>query len=81
LARHRSRVSEAQAGKRLDAVVASVPGVGTRSLAERLVTAGAVLVDGERRPKSHRLEGGEELEVDVPEPGSREPPGGQQPRG
>jgi 23S rRNA pseudouridine1911/1915/1917 synthase len=75
LARHRSRVSEAQAGKRLDAVVASVPGVGTRSLAERLVTAGAVLVDGERRPKSHRLEGGEELEVDVPEPGSLEPVG------
>ena len=28
---------------------------------------GAVLVDGERRPKSHRLEGGEELEVELPE--------------
>ena len=29
---------------------------------------GAVLVDGERRAKSHRLEGGEELEVILPEP-------------
>jgi 23S rRNA pseudouridine1911/1915/1917 synthase len=42
--------------------------VGTRTLAGRLVNAGAVLVDGERRPKSHRLEGGEQLEVELPEP-------------
>ena len=28
---------------------------------------GGVLVDGQRRPKSHRLEGGEELELDLPE--------------
>jgi 23S rRNA pseudouridine1911/1915/1917 synthase len=39
--------------------------VGTRALAERLVREGAVLVDGERRPKSHRLEGGEELELEL----------------
>jgi 23S rRNA pseudouridine1911/1915/1917 synthase len=44
--------------------------VGTRTLAGRLVSAGAVLVDGERRPKSHRLEGGEELEIELPEPES-----------
>jgi len=31
------------------------------------VRDGAVLVDGERRPKSHRLEGGEELEVELPD--------------
>ncbi|HEY1317265.1 MAG TPA: RluA family pseudouridine synthase [Gaiella sp.] len=66
MARHRSRVSEADAGRRLDAVVAAVPGVGTRTAAERLVRDGAVLVDGERRPKSHRLEGGEELEIELP---------------
>jgi 23S rRNA pseudouridine1911/1915/1917 synthase len=48
-------------------VLAALPAVGSRVLAERLVAAGAVLVDGERRPKSHRLAGGEELEVDVPE--------------
>ena len=67
MARLRSRVSATDAGRRLDAVVAELPEVGTRTLAERLVRSGAVLVDGEPRPKSHRLEGGEELEVDVPE--------------
>ena len=39
----------------------------TRAFAERLVTRGAVLVDGRARPKSHRLAGGEELDVDLPE--------------
>jgi 23S rRNA pseudouridine1911/1915/1917 synthase len=66
LARHRSRVPESDAGRRLDAVVAALPAVGGRTLAERLVTGGAVLVDGQRRPKSHRLAGGEELEVELP---------------
>jgi 23S rRNA pseudouridine1911/1915/1917 synthase len=73
LARHRSRVSETDAGRRLDAVVASLPEVGARSLAERLIRDGAVRVDGEPRPKSHRLEGGEELEVQLPEPAPLEP--------
>jgi 23S rRNA pseudouridine1911/1915/1917 synthase len=41
--------------------------VGGRTLAERLVTGGSVLVDGRRRPKSHRLTGGEELEVELPD--------------
>jgi 23S rRNA pseudouridine1911/1915/1917 synthase len=67
LARHRSRVPETDAGRRLDAVVAALPGVGGRTLAERLVTGGAVLVDGRRRPKSHRLTGGEQLEVELPD--------------
>ena len=53
--------------------MAEVPGVGTRTLAERLVRDGAVLVDGEVRPKSHRLEGGEELEVELPEAQAIEP--------
>jgi 23S rRNA pseudouridine1911/1915/1917 synthase len=66
LARHRSRVPETDAGRRLDAVVAALPEVGARTLAERLVKGGAVLVDGQRRPKSHRLTGGEELEVELP---------------
>jgi 23S rRNA pseudouridine1911/1915/1917 synthase len=73
LARHRSRVSEADAGRRLDAAVAALPEVGSRSFAERLVRDGAVLVDGERRPKSHRLEAGAELEVELPEPATLEP--------
>ena len=53
--------------------MAALPEVGSRSVAERLVRDGAVLVDGERRPKSHRLEAGEELEVELPEPSVLEP--------
>jgi 23S rRNA pseudouridine1911/1915/1917 synthase len=67
LARHRSRVSETDAGRRLDSVIAALPEVGTRAQAERLVLEGAVRVDGEARPKSYRLEGGEELEIELPE--------------
>ncbi len=55
------------AGERLDRFVATLDAVGSRTLAERLVGEGAVRVDGERRPKSYRLEGGEELELDEPE--------------
>jgi 23S rRNA pseudouridine1911/1915/1917 synthase len=40
--------------------------VGSRAAAERLIAGGAVLVDGEPRPKSHRLEGGEEVVVELP---------------
>jgi 23S rRNA pseudouridine1911/1915/1917 synthase len=65
LATLRFRAPEAE---RLDRAVAAREEVGSRSLAERLIAGGAVLVDGERRPKSHRLEGGEEVTVDVPAP-------------
>jgi 23S rRNA pseudouridine1911/1915/1917 synthase len=54
--------------ERLDRALAGRDEVGSRSLAERLIADGAVLVDGERRPKSHRLEGGEEVVVELPEP-------------
>jgi 23S rRNA pseudouridine1911/1915/1917 synthase len=67
LGRLRSRVPDTDAGKRLDAVVAALPEVGTRSAAERLVTGGGVLVDGSPRSKSYRLTGGEELEIELPE--------------
>jgi 23S rRNA pseudouridine1911/1915/1917 synthase len=56
------------AGARLDRYVASLPEVGSRAEAERLLAAGAVRVDGEVRPKSHRLHGGETLEVEVSPP-------------
>ena len=55
------------AGERLDRFLATCEGVGSRGAAERLVEKGAVVVDGARRSKSHRLIGGEELEFDVPE--------------
>src|SRR5207248_1079022 len=43
------------------------PEVGSRAAAERLLETGEVLVDGERRPKSHRLTGGETVELEPPE--------------
>jgi 23S rRNA pseudouridine1911/1915/1917 synthase len=55
------------AGERLDRFVAACEAVGSRAEAERLVGAGAVLVDGSRRPKSHRLAGGEELAIELAE--------------
>ena len=60
------RFRAAEAG-RLDRAVAGRPEVGSRALAERLIASGAVLVDGEARAKSHRLEGGEDLVVELPE--------------
>ena len=60
----RFRAPEAE---RLDRAVAGRPEVGSRATAERLIAAGAVRVDGERRLKSHRLEGGEEVAVELPE--------------
>jgi 23S rRNA pseudouridine1911/1915/1917 synthase len=51
------------AGERLDRFLATCEDVGSRAEAERLLEAGAVLVDGAPRAKSHRLAGGEELEV------------------
>jgi 23S rRNA pseudouridine1911/1915/1917 synthase len=41
--------------------------VASRAEAERLLAGGAVRVDGEPRPKSYRLAGGEVLEVDAAE--------------
>lgn len=59
----RFRAPEAE---RLDRAVAARPEVGSRALAERLIAAAAVLVDGEPRIKSHRLEGGEDILVELP---------------
>jgi 23S rRNA pseudouridine1911/1915/1917 synthase len=49
---------------RLDAVVASLTGA-PRSDVQRAIAAGGVRVDGEARPKSFRLGGGERLDVDL----------------
>jgi 23S rRNA pseudouridine1911/1915/1917 synthase len=55
------------AGERLDRFLALCEGVGSRAAAERLLGEGAVLVNGAARPKSHRLAGGEELDVELRE--------------
>jgi 23S rRNA pseudouridine1911/1915/1917 synthase len=58
------RVPDDAAGARLDRFVADH--VGSRAAAERVIAAG-VLVDGQRRPKSWRLEGGEEVAFEPPQ--------------
>ncbi len=63
----RFSVAEAEAGQRLDKALAAREEIGSRSLAERLLLSGAVLVDGVARPKSHRLEAGSVVEVELPE--------------
>jgi len=63
----RQRVSEEAAGQRLDRYLASLPEVGSRSVAERLLESESVRVDGQARGKSHRLAGGEEVEFEPPE--------------
>jgi 23S rRNA pseudouridine1911/1915/1917 synthase len=70
-----SEAFEAEPG-RLDAVVSAHLGV-PRAEVQRAIVAGAVLVDGSTREKSHRLAGGERIEVDLArsaELPSEEPP-------
>jgi 23S rRNA pseudouridine1911/1915/1917 synthase len=55
------------AGERLDRFLATCEAVGSRAAAERLLRSGAVLVDGSVEAKSHRLAGGEALELELPE--------------
>jgi 23S rRNA pseudouridine1911/1915/1917 synthase len=62
------RVADDAVGVRLDRYLASLPEVGSRSAAERLLAGGGVRVDGEVRVKSHRVEGGEEIEFEPPAP-------------
>jgi len=62
------RVPDGAAGTRLDRFLAGLGEIGTRAAAERLLTGSGVTVDGRVRPKSHRLEGGEEVAVEVAEP-------------
>jgi 23S rRNA pseudouridine1911/1915/1917 synthase len=64
----RLRVPDAAAGERLDRFLAGLPEVGSRAAAERLLAAGGVRVDGAALTKSHRLDGGEEVELEPPEP-------------
>ena len=59
--RARTQAFEATAG-RLDVVLAELSGV-PRADVQRAIERGDVLVDGERKPKSHRLKGGERLEA------------------
>jgi 23S rRNA pseudouridine1911/1915/1917 synthase len=63
----RELVPNDAAGERLDRFLSRLPAVGSRTSAERLLASGAVLVDGTQQPKSHRLAGGETIELELPE--------------
>ena len=56
------RAGADEAGMRLDAALAARGEAGSRAEGQRLIDAGAVTVDGRRRPKSHRLAEGELVE-------------------
>jgi 23S rRNA pseudouridine1911/1915/1917 synthase len=64
----RLRVPDAAAGERIDRFLATLPEVGSRAVAERLLGAREVRLDGAAPAKSHRLSGGEELELEPPTP-------------
>jgi 23S rRNA pseudouridine1911/1915/1917 synthase len=64
----RLRVPPESAGERLDRFLSQLPEIGSRAVAERLLSGGGVRVDGRSRLKSHKLEGGEELEFEPPPP-------------
>lgn len=68
----RLRVPSDAAGERLDRFLARLPEIGSRAVAERLLAEDGVLVDGRARAKSHKLEGGEELEFEPPPVRTRE---------
>ena len=68
MATFRFRVADDDAGTRLDRVLAARPEIGARALAERLVGAGAVRVDGAVRSKSHTVVAGSEVVVNLPDP-------------
>src|SRR3954449_4929418 len=57
----RLRIADDQAGARLDHVLAEP--LGSRARAQRLIDAGLVTVDGETRPKRHRVRAGEGIVV------------------
>jgi len=59
------RATPDDAGTRLDAFLAGP--LGSRARAQRLIEAGAVLVDGRPAPKRHLLAAGEAISVDEPE--------------
>jgi len=63
-------VGPEHAGERLDVFLAA--SAGSRAAAQRLIDAGLVLVDGERRPKRHTVAAGERVEVQ-PAPEREEP--------
>ena len=67
----RITVAEDAAGARLDRFLAAP--LGSRAHAQALIDAGRVVVDGQPRPKSHSVKGGEVIEIVEEEEASSAP--------
>jgi 23S rRNA pseudouridine1911/1915/1917 synthase len=63
-AAERLEATAEDAGLRLDAFIAARGAAPSRSAAQRLIDAGAVHVDGEPRPKNHRVAAGQVVSVE-----------------
>lgn len=61
------------AGERLDRVIASVPEVGSRAQAARLIEQGAVALDGETARKSERVDEGDIVVIELVAPPTGDP--------
>ena len=48
-------------------MLAERPELGSRAAAERVLSSGTVRIDGQSKAKSHRVEGGELVELELPE--------------
>jgi len=72
-------VGAADAGERLDLLLARLGGIGSRSAAQRAIDEGRVTVDGAMRPKRHRVAAGERVEVAPGAVPAAEPTAGEVP--
>jgi 23S rRNA pseudouridine1911/1915/1917 synthase len=61
-------VPRSAGGARLDRFLAEHAAVGSRAAAARLIDAGAVQVDGEARPRAHRVAPGAVVVLTLPQP-------------
>ena len=61
-------VPEDAGGARLDRFLAENAEIGSRAAAARLIDTGAVRVDGQVRPRAHRVAAGAVVELTIPEP-------------
>lgn len=68
-------MTPADAGERLDRLVAAAPEIGSRAAAQKLIVAGMVSVNGQERGKNYKITAGENVEVMLasPEPLDLEP--------
>lgn len=61
----RFEVATDDAGRRIDQVLASTPGVGSRSHAEKLLSNGSVSINGKKAAKSARVRGGDTVDIEA----------------